>query len=178
MTARELNEYSALRDTIRQRGTLRIILFLVTVMAWAAATIATAALAALPVATLLPLLLLTAGFEVVFALHTAVERIGRYLQVFYEEDDPAHPERAWERTAMAYGRAHPGGPDPLFVAYFVIATLLNFVPVILAEPVQIEVTVVGIAHGLAIARILVARHTASGQRTKDLERFQRLKQTH
>src|SRR5829696_8448887 len=137
MTARELNEYSALRDTIRQRGTLRIILFLVTVMAWAAATIATAALAALPVATLLPLLLLTAGFEVVFALHTAVERIGRYLQVFYEEDDPAHPERAWERTAMAYGRTHPGGPDPLFVAYFVIATLLNFVPVILAEPVQI-----------------------------------------
>ena len=40
MTARELNEYSALRDTIRQRGSLRITLFLVTMIAWAAATIA------------------------------------------------------------------------------------------------------------------------------------------
>ncbi len=62
-------------------------------------------------------------------------------------------------------------------AYFIIATLLNFVPVLLAEPVQIEVTVVGVAHVLAIARILVARHAASGQRAKDLERFQSLKQT-
>ena len=87
-------------------------------------------------ATLLPLLLLAAGFEVVFGLHTAVERIGRYLQVFYEEDDPSRLERSWERTAMAYGRTYPGGSDPLFVAYFFLATLLNFVPVILAEPVQ------------------------------------------
>ena len=177
MTPRELNEYSALRDTIRQRGALRVTLFLVALMGWAAATIATAALAALPVATLLPLLLLAAGFEVVFGLHTAVERIGRYLQVFYEDDDPAHPERAWERTAMAYGRAYPGGSDPLFVVHFLIATVLNFVPVILAEPVQIEVTVVGTIHVLVIARILFARHRASGQRARDLERFQRLKQT-
>lgn len=181
MTARELNEYSALRDTIRQRGALRITLFLVALMGWAAATIATAALAALPVATLLPLLLLAAGFEVVFALHTGVERIGRYLQVFYEEDQgpgtkDQEPERAWERTAMAYGREYPGGSDPLFVVHFVIATVLNFVPVILAEPVQIEVTVVGTIHVLVIARILLARHRASGQRARDLERFQRLKQ--
>jgi hypothetical protein len=170
-----LNEYTALRDTIRERGSLRITLFLVALMAWAAATIATAALAALPVATLLPLLLLASGFEVVFGLHTAVERIGRYLQVFYEEDDPSRLERAWERTAMAYGRAYPGGSDPLFVVYFIIAVVLNFVPVILAEPVQIEVAVVGAAHVIVIARILLARHAASGQRAKDLERFQRLK---
>jgi hypothetical protein len=171
-----LDEYRALRETIRQRGSLRITLFLVALLGWAAATIATAALAALPVATLLPLLLLTAGFEVVFALHTAVERIGRYLQVFYEDDDALRGERSWERTVMAYGRAHPGGSDPLFVLYFIIATVLNFVPVILAEPVQIEVTVVGAAHVLVIARILLARHAASGQRVKDLERFQRIKQ--
>ena len=175
MTPRELDEYRALRDTIRERGSLRITLFLVTLMGWAAATIATAALAALPVATLLPLLLLTAGFEVVFGLHTAVERIGRYLQVFYEEDDPSPPERAWERTAMAYGRAHPGGADPLFVVCFIIAVILNFIPVILAEPVQIELTVVGAAHVIVIARILLARRAASGQRARDLERFQSLK---
>jgi hypothetical protein len=175
LTPRELDEYRALRDTIRQRGSLRITLFLTTLIAWAAATIATAALAALPVATLLPLLLLASGFEVVFGLHTAVERIGRYLQVFYEEDDPSRLERAWERTAMAYGRAHPGGSDPLFVVYFIVAVVLNFVPVILAEPVQIEVSVVGATHVIVIARILLARHAASGQRVKDLERFQSLK---
>ena len=178
MTRRELNEYRALRATIRQRGSLRVTLFLVILVAWAAVTIATAALAALPVATLLPLLLLAAGFEVVFGLHTAVERIGRYLQVFYEDDDQTPPERAWERTAMAYGRAYPGGSDPLFVVFFIIAIVLNFVPVILAEPVQIEVSVVGATHVIVIARILLARHAASGQRAKDLERFQRLKQTH
>ena len=126
MTRRELNEYRALRATIRQRGSLRVTLFLVILVAWAAVTIATAALAALPVATLLPLLLLAAGFEVVFGLHTAVERIGRYLQVFYEDDDQTPPERAWERTAMAYGRAYPGGSDPLFVVFFIIASRVTF----------------------------------------------------
>ena len=44
---------------------------------------AVASLAAIPVATLLPLVLLAACFEAIFALHTGVERIGRYLQVFY-----------------------------------------------------------------------------------------------
>ena len=176
MTPREIEEYSALRATIRQRGSLRVGLFYGALVAWAAATIATAALAALPVATLLPLLLLAAGFEVVFSLHTGVERIGRYLQVFYDESDSSHPEREWERTAMAYGRAYPGGTDPLFAPYFLIATALNFVPVLLAEPVQLEVTVVGLVHVLLVARILVARHQAAGQRAADLERFQRLKQ--
>ncbi len=182
MTPRELEEYTALRATIGQRGSLRIGLFLLALVAWAAATIATAALAALPVATLLPLLLLSAGFEAVFTLHTGVERIGRYLQVFYEEGEssvasmPAMPAREWERTAMAYGRAYPGGPDPLFGMHFIIATVLNFVPVILAEPVQLEVSVVGAVHLGFIARILLARHTAADQRTKDLERFQRIKQ--
>ena len=118
MTPRELNEYRALRDTIRQRGSLRIILFLVTLMAWAAATIATAALAALPVATLLPLLLLAAGFEAVFGLHTA-RRTDRPIPAgFLRGGRSVPPGRAWEHTAMAYGRAYPGGPDPLFVAVF------------------------------------------------------------
>ena len=65
---------------------------------------ATAALASLPIAALLPLLVLAGVFEAVFALHTGVERIGRYIQVFFE----APGERAWEHTAMAFGRAFPG----------------------------------------------------------------------
>jgi hypothetical protein len=177
MTPREIEEYRALRATIQQRGTVRVCVFLAALIAWAAATIATAALAALPVATLLPLLLLAAGFEAVFNLHTGVERIGRYLQVFYDDGDSSPSGREWERTAMAYGRAYPGGwSDPLFSLYFIVAAVLNFVPVILAEPVQIEVIVVGAVHLMMVARVLIARHAASGQRARDLERFQRIRQ--
>src|SRR4051812_43467889 len=175
MTARELEEYKALRATICERGTARVWLFYASLTTWGAATIATAALAALPVATLLPLLLLGAGFESIFVLHTGVERIGRYLQVFYDGEE-SQTGREWERTAMAYGRAHPGGSDPLFTIFFVLAVLMNFIPVLLAEPVRIEVAVVGVAHALLIGRFLLARHAAGGQRARDLERFQRIKQ--
>ena len=87
MTPRELAEYQALRETIRERGTTRVWLLLATFVAWGALAIATAALAALPIATLLPLLVLAVGFETGFAVHTGVERIGRYIQVFFESDD-------------------------------------------------------------------------------------------
>jgi hypothetical protein len=175
VTPRELEEFKALRATIRERGSLRIWLFYLVLATWSAATIATAALAALPVATLLPLLLLAAGFEVVFHLHTAVERIGRYLQVFYDDPDGSVPGRAWEQAAMTYGRLYPRGPDPLFSVFFALATILNFVPVILAEPVQIDVSVVGAIHLLFVARILVARRAAARQRATDLDRFERLR---
>ena len=89
MTAREHEEYRALRATIRERGTARVCIFAGGIVAWAAVTIATAAMASTPLATLLPLLVLAAAFEVVFALHIGVERIGRYLQVFHETDPPA-----------------------------------------------------------------------------------------
>jgi len=172
MTPREAEEYRALRATIRERGSLRVVLFIVVVIAWAAATIATAALAALPVATLLPLLVLAAGFESVLAVHTGVERVGRYLQVFYDDEGP----REWERITMAYGRAFPtGGPDALFSPYFYLATLLNFVPVLLAEPVRLEVAVVGTVHLLFMGRVFAAHHASGRQRGVDLERFERLK---
>ena len=73
MTTRELEEYRALRATIRERSTARVWVFLAGLIGWAALTIATAALAALPVATFLPLLILAATFEGVFSLHVAVE---------------------------------------------------------------------------------------------------------
>jgi hypothetical protein len=172
MTARELEEYRALRATIRERGTARVYVFVGGLAAWAAFVIATASLASLPVATLLPLLFLAGVFEAIFALHTGVERVGRYLQVFYEEPT----ERGWEQMAMAFGRTSAGrGIDPLFTAFFWIAILINFVPAILAGAVPIEWSVVGLAHlGLA-ARILAARRQAARQRALDLERFLELR---
>jgi hypothetical protein len=170
MTPRELEEYRALRETIRERGTMRVWIFVAGLVAWAALVIATAALAALPVATLLPLLILAGAFEAVFSLHTGVERIGRYIQVFLEDGS------GWEHVAMALGRAHRGARvDPLFTTIFLIATCLNFVPVLIAEPVATEVVVIGAAHLLLVARLLFARRAAGHQRAADLERFEKLK---
>jgi hypothetical protein len=118
------------------------------------------------------LLALVAGFEAVYALHVGVERIGRYLQVFYEE--VGHLP-AWERTAMAFGREPSGdGIDPLFSPVYAAALLLNLVPVGLAsQPVFILAAVA--AHAGFALRIVRARLYAAGQRAKDLERFRRLK---
>jgi hypothetical protein len=126
------------------------------------------------VSTLLPLLILSATFEIVFSLHTGVERVGRYIQVFFESDSS---DRGWEHQAMAYGRQFPGsGPDPLFAVYFWAATVLNIIPAAIAHPAPIEWAVVGTAHGFVIGRVALARRQAGQQRSLDLDRFQRLKQ--
>ena len=167
MTERDLEGYKALRATIRQRGTARVCVFAAGFAAWAALTLATT-LVSLPLLTVLPLLLLAAIFEAVFALHVGVERIGRYLQVFHED--------RWEDTAMAFGAPLAGtGTDPLFVALFGLATLGNFVPVLLSEPVRVELAVIGGVHVLFIARLIVARHAAARQRDADLARFRQLR---
>src|SRR5262249_30613860 len=62
-----LLEYSALRATIRERGTARFCIFAFGIAAWGALAIATAALATAPVATLLPLVVLGGVFEAVYA---------------------------------------------------------------------------------------------------------------
>src|SRR5512146_1982025 len=84
MTPREQEEYRALRATIRERGTARIGLCVIGFGVWAAVMIAAAALSPTPVSVLLPLLFLAVVFEAVLSLHVGVERIGRYIQVFYE----------------------------------------------------------------------------------------------
>src|SRR5690242_8599450 len=172
MSTQQQEEYRALRETIRQRGTAKVWLLLTGMIGWGALTIATAALASLPVATFLPLLVLAVTFEAIFNLHVGVERIGRYLQVFHEGDS------GWEHTAMSFGRPLKGtGTDPLFIAHFLIATLLNIIPALLVEPppVQLEVAVVGIAHLLFAGRLFVAKRSASRQRAADLKRFEDMK---
>lgn len=171
MTPRSLEEYKALRATIRQRGTTRVWLFAVGLVAWGGLTIATAALAALPIATLLPLLILAAVFEGVLALHAGVERIGRYIQVEFEGDDPG-----WETAAMSFGPTLRGArTDPIFSSFFVAAAILNFIPAVIAEPVALEVAVVGSAHLLFMVRVLFTRHAVGRQRAVELERFRQMR---
>jgi len=171
MTQRELEEYKALRATIRQRGTARVWVFVAGLIGWAGLTVATAALATLPIATLLPLLVLAAVYEAVFSLHIGVERIGRYVQVFLE-DGPG-----WEAMAMSFGKPFRGtAADPLFTVFFVLAAVLDIVPALLAEPVAIEIAVVGTAHVIVIARMIAGRRAASAQRALELERFRQMKE--
>jgi len=172
MTSRELEEYRALRATIRERGTARVSIAVAGFAAWAALVLTTATLATLPVATLLPLLFLALVFEAVFALHTGVERIGRYLQVFHEDAG----EASWEHTAMAFGSRFRGGSsDPLFTPYFWMAVAVNFAPAMLEGPLRIEWTVVGVVHLIAAGRIVWARRQSANQRALDLDAFRKLK---
>src|SRR5258706_16182976 len=100
-------EFAALRSTIRDRGTVRMILLPVTFGLWAATAVATTAAIQPPIAALVPLLVLAAGFESLYALHVNVQRIGRYLQVFPE------PHRRWGSVAMTFGPPFPRrGPPP------------------------------------------------------------------
>lgn len=162
-------EFEALRATIRERGTVRMILLPVTFGVWAAVAIATAAAVALPIGALLPLLVLAAGFEAIYALHINVERIGRYIQVFHEDGG------GWEHVAMTFGQRFPGrGPDALFSTLFLIATALNYLPVALGGSIP-ELVAAGVLHLVLAFHIGTARSRASKQRQQDLERFQDIK---
>lgn len=117
-------EYQALRASIRERGTARMVVFPIIFIGWAATAIATGAVITVALSTLVPLLVLAAGFEAIFAIHTNVERIGRYLQVFHED----RPDE-WEHVAMEFGRRFPGsGPDPLHSRLFALAISVNYLP--------------------------------------------------
>lgn len=172
MTARAQEEYRALRATIRERGTARVGIFVAGLAAWAAITVATATLASTPLAVLLPLVMLAATYEAVLSLHVGVERIGRYIQVFFEEDAPG-----WEHAAMAFGR--PAGAiatDALFSIPFFLATVCNIGPALVSEPVRAaELIVVVGAHVLFVLRLVAGRSGAAQQRAIDLERFRQLK---
>jgi hypothetical protein len=172
-TRRDQDEYRSLRATIRERGTARICLFAAGVIAWAALTVATAAVASTPVATLVPLLALAAVFEAVYALHIGVERVGRYIQVFHEGAEAAAP--AWEHMAMAFGRPKgAAAPDPLFTIPFVLAALFNIIPALVLRPIIQELVFVGGAHALFGVRLFAARAAARSQRAIDLARFREL----
>src|SRR5262245_26592031 len=119
------SEYVILRRTIAQRGALRPVLVLSGMGLWAAALIAVLSLLPYPVAAAIPLLVLVVTFEVIRPLHFGAERIGRYVQVFFEEDgDPNRPlsdAPAWERVAMSFGVVPGVGGHPLFVPLFLLA---------------------------------------------------------
>ena len=171
-----LSEFTILRQTIASRGTVRMALLPITVIGWAAIVVAVIRLGPLqssPDGSLISLMVLVGGFEAIHALNAGVERIGRYLQVYYEGslEGPR-----WETTAMATGPALPGGGiDPLFTAVFVIVSALNVIVGLSNARTATVALVVGAVHGIFWARVIRARGAAARQRAVDLETFRAIK---
>jgi hypothetical protein len=164
-------EYSVLRQTIASRGTARIVLFPITMIAWAALALIVLAFADAPMAALYPFAVLVGGFEAIHALHVGVERVGRYLQVYYEN---LQTGPRWETTVMSVGPALPGGGiDPLFSVVFAGATFLNAFSALAfrTKLTATEMGVVGVLHLAFVIRIVRARGAAARQRAVELESF-------
>jgi hypothetical protein len=169
------SEFTALRATIASRGTARMVLVPVVIIGWACLAIVVVLFGDLPVAALPPLAILVAGFEAINALHVGVERIGRYLQVFYE-GTPGAP--AWETTAMAVApRIGGGGIDALFTVVFAAAVIMNMATALVPEPTPVETLMIGGFHAAFLLRIARARQQASSQRARDLRAFQDVRST-
>lgn len=174
MTGRELQEYEALRATIRERGTARPWIALAGLLGWALVSLSVAAWGTDPIEIAIPLVVLVGTFEIVFAMHTGVERVGRYIQVFFEAADET---ARWEHTAMAFGGRFGGSRmDALFSPVFWVATLFNLIPAVLMEASAQEWAIIGALHALVAWRIRSARGQAATQRAQDLERFTLLKE--
>jgi hypothetical protein len=156
------SEYAVLRHTIASRGTTRMVLFPITMIAWAVLALIVLTFAEAPMASLYPLAVLVGGFEAIHALHVGAERIGRYLQVYYENLGPALPG---------------GGIDPLFSVVFACATFVNIIPVLALQPraTTTELAVIGVLHLLVIIRIVRARGAAARQRAVELETFRAIR---
>ena len=167
MTELTQAEYQALRATIRERGTARLWAVLAGLIAWGAVGVALQIARPNQAAWLFPLVVLAGTCELNFFIHTGVERIGRYIQVFYEETAGIP---GWETTTMNYGAKFPSGLDPLFTLIFSAALSLNLLAAFTAEPTDIW-PVSLLAHLAFAYRIVSVRKLAASQRALDLERF-------
>ena len=179
-----VEEYRGLRATIRERGTARLVTAPAIFVAWAALAITVQTCSTLGLWMLGPLVVLAAGFEVIFALDVGVERIGRYLQVYYENADGGLP--GWEHAAMEFGRRAPSAQpriDPLFSWLFGFAALLNLagagVLSLDARPAPFGISpgffLCGLLHAVFAVRVWRGRRFAGIQRESDLKRFQALR---
>lgn len=181
-----LAEYQALRTTIATRGHLRFGLFAAGLLGWAALLLAVLAWLPQPLLALVPLLVLAGTFEALRGLHFGVERIGRYVQVFYEEGleargpdgqkAPTFAAPAWERAIVLVGGRLPGAAGhPLFFPIYTLATLVNLLAVVLPVPQPQEWIPLCALHAAFIAWMLRVDRGVRAQRTHDEARFRSIR---
>ena len=122
----------------------------------------------------MPFVVLAATFEINFFIHTGVERIGRYIQVFYEERAGAI---GWETTAMNYGARVPREwTRSVVLAIFFAATMLNFFSSLNTDQRIAAGSRLSFLAHLAFAYRIVAREEDCRYATRrlDLDRFRSL----
>lgn len=169
-------EYEALRSTIRERGTARLCVGVAGLAAWGALAMVLLIAGLSGAVVLVPLVVLVATFEINFFIHTGVERIGRYLQVFHEERTDS---LGWETTAMNYGARFSSGAgpalDPLFSFIFFSAATVNFLSSLTVFEMRYDWLAVSLVAHLAFNyRIVRARRFSVTQRAIELEHFRSL----
>jgi hypothetical protein len=169
------SEFTVLRQTIAARGTVRMALLPVTVIGWASMSATLLQGMTIPgFLGLVSLGVLIAGFEAIHALNVGVERIGRYLQVYYEGQGGDGP--MWETTAMSAGPGLPGGGiDPLFTVVFIAASALNLALAVPELRTMTELVSVVPVHAIFWIRVIRARGAAARQRAVDLETYRAVK---
>lgn len=170
-----LEEFRQLRATIRERSTARVVVSLITFVSWAAIALALRHWDESAVCSLVPLVVLIVGFELAFALHVGVERIGRYVAVFYE-GPPQAPK--WETAIAAFGRspaAKATRTHVLLTGEFIVAAGLNLVVLVVAVRPDAYVSslsiVLAVIHVGFIARVVLALRQAVRQREADTGAF-------
>ena len=172
------SEYLVLRKTIAHRGALRPVLVLCGIGIWAVLLTAVLAFLPFPVAATIPLVALVVTFEVIRPLHFGAERIGRYVQVFYEEagdqDRSLGDTPSWERIAMSFGKVPGAGGHPLFVPVFFMATAVNYFGVLLPGPVPIEMGAMAVPHLGFVAWLIATDRAMRTQRAIELARLREL----
>lgn len=166
------HEYASLRQAIAQRGQMKATVALVGLLGWAALWLAGFVLLSDVRVTAVSLAVLWATFEIIRPLHIGAERLGRYLQVFYEVPGQLP---AWEHTAMALGASVPGAAGhPMYIPLFVGATLLNATALWVDGPLTFEGALMLGPHLALLWWLWRADRAMRVQRVDDLARLQAL----
>jgi hypothetical protein len=161
-----VHDSESLRAAIRVRETTAPVLLVAAILGWAALTLWVFTTDVLSAATLVPLIVLAASFEAVFALHLTASRLARYLQVA--------GDAGWEHLALSYRQRFGAiGANGLFTPIFGLAAVVNFVPAAVSGTVD-ELVGIGIAHGLFGLRLIIATRRATRLHDEDLARFRSL----
>jgi hypothetical protein len=167
-----LEEFRQLRATIRERTIARVAVSLITFVSWGVLALGLPHSDDSVVSGLVPLVVLVAGFELVFALHVGVERIGRYVAVFYET---AGEMPKWETAIAAFGRSparQATQTHVLLATEFIVATALNLLFAVEAGLAALPKDLaLAVFHAAFIARIAQAVRQASRQRDVDAAAF-------
>jgi hypothetical protein len=172
------SEYLVLRRTIAQRGALRHVLFLSGIGIWAVTAIAVLVWLPYQGAAFIPLIVLLATFEAIRPLHFGAERIGRYLQVFYEEagevERPLRDTPSWERVAMQFGAVPGVGGHPLFAPAFILAIGVNYMTALHMRPGFADHVLLAIVHAVFGGWVMSAHRAMKKQRAIEVERMRHL----